>query len=305
MHTDARAQMVWTAMGPVQVAVTGDGPALLVVHGQPGGYDQALALARIADGDMRVVAPSRPGYLDTPAEHMDLDAQADLMAALLDALDIADAAVLALSAGAPVALRMAERHPERVRAVALISPVTGPDARPITLLDRAMMSRPALMAVNVVLSLAPSVAVGGAFIEAGFPSMRAVVREARRVAREPALVQRLRTTIGTALPYRPRRAGAEADDRMIAGLHTVLGREVTAPVLAVHGDVDFEVPAAHARVLPERIPGCRLIILGGAGHVVDLHPLWPQAEAAIRAFITNPPPRHPAAPRGHDAPRAT
>jgi hypothetical protein len=48
VNTDARPQMVWTALGEVQVAVTGEGPVLLAIHGQPGGYDQALALARIA-----------------------------------------------------------------------------------------------------------------------------------------------------------------------------------------------------------------------------------------------------------------
>ena len=293
--------MVWTALGEVQVAVTGEGPVLLAIHGQPGGYDQALALARVAGPGMRVVAPSRPGYLDTPADHADLDAQADLMAALLDALEVADAAVLALSAGAPVALRLAERHPERVRAVALIAPVTGPDTRPVTVFDRLLMSRPALLAVNAILTVAPSLAIGGAFVESGFPSVRSVWRESRRIARQPELVDRLRTTIRTALPYGPRRAGAEADDRMIAALHTWLGRDVTVPVLAVHGDADIEVPAAHSRVLPQRIPGCRVCILGGAGHVIDLHPLWPQAEAAIRQFVTNPPPRHPAAPPAHDA----
>ena len=293
--------MVWTALGEVQVAVTGEGPVLLAIHGQPGGYDQALALARVAGPGMRVVAPSRPGYLDTPADHADLDAQADLMAALLDALEVADAAVLALSAGAPVALRLAERHPERVRAVALLAPVTGPDTRPVTVFDRLLMSRPALLAVNAILTVAPSLAIGGAFVESGFPSVRSVWRESRRIARQPELVDRLRTTIRTALPYGPRRAGAEADDRMIAALHTWLGRDVTVPVLAVHGDADIEVPAAHSRVLPQRIPGCRVCILGGAGHVIDLHPLWPQAEAAIRAFVTNPPPRHPPAPPAHDA----
>jgi pimeloyl-ACP methyl ester carboxylesterase len=297
--------MVWTALGPVEVTTTGEGPALLAIHGQPGGHDQALALARIAGDGMRVVAPSRPGYLNTPDAHADLDAQADLMAALLDALGIPHAAVLALSAGAPVALRLAERHPDRVRAVALIAPVTGPDTRPITAVDRLLMSRAALGAVTVVLRVAPSLAIGGAFVESGFPSARALVREARRIAREPHLVDRLRTTIHTALPYGPRRRGAEADDQMIAALHSTLGCQVTAPVLAVHGDCDIEVPAAHSRVLPARIAGCRVIILGGAGHVVDLHPLWHQAEAAIRAFVTNPPPPRSPDPPAHGAPSAT
>lgn len=291
-------------MGPVEVAVVGDGPALLAVHGQPGGYDQALALARVAGPGWRVIAPSRPGYLGTPGEHADLDAQADLLAALMDALGVDDAAVLALSAGAPVALRLAERHPGRVRAVALIAPVTGPDARPVTLFDRLFMSRAALMAVHVVLRVAPSVAIAGAFVVSGFPSAGGVVREARRIARRPDLVQRLRTTIDTALPFGPRRDGVQADDQLIASLRTTLGQRVTAPVLAIHGDADIEVPAAHSRVLPTRIPGCRVMLLGGAGHVVDLHPMWPQAEAAIRQFIASPPAQHPAAGPPGDGPAA-
>ena len=297
MTRDARPQMVWTALGPVEVALAGDGPAVLVVHGQPGGYDQALSLSTALGPDHHVIAPSRPGYLGTPISNgHTVDAQADLLAALLDVLGHTDVAVLALSAGAPVALRLAERHPHRVRAVALVAPVTGPDTHPITLRDRLMMSRPALVAVNITLNVAPSVAVGGAFVEAGFPSVGSLIRESRRIAREPHLVDRLRTTIRTALPYRHRRDGTEADDRIIARLTPDLGSGVAVPVLAIHGDADTEVRPSHSLGLVGRVPLARVMILGGAGHVVDLHPLWHQAEAAIRAFIAQAPSRAPADP---------
>jgi pimeloyl-ACP methyl ester carboxylesterase len=69
----------------------------------------------------RVIAPSRFGYLGssmppnaTPA------AQADAFAALLDGLDIRQIDVIGFSAGAPSALQLALRHPERVKHLALL-----------------------------------------------------------------------------------------------------------------------------------------------------------------------------------------
>jgi pimeloyl-ACP methyl ester carboxylesterase len=68
----------------------------------------------------RVIAPSRFGYLRSP---MPADAaQADTLAALLDALEVPRAVVMAVSAGAQPATQLALRHPERVQALLLITP---------------------------------------------------------------------------------------------------------------------------------------------------------------------------------------
>src|SRR5512142_979151 len=60
-------RMIQTACGPIEYAVVGDGPAVLVVHGAGGGFDQGLDLgeALVARG-FRVIAMSRFGYLRTP-----------------------------------------------------------------------------------------------------------------------------------------------------------------------------------------------------------------------------------------------
>ncbi|MCX7869282.1 MAG: alpha/beta hydrolase, partial [Terrimicrobiaceae bacterium] len=48
----------------MQVAERGEGFPVLVVHGAPGGYDQALAVAEgLGLEGFRVIAPSRPGFL--------------------------------------------------------------------------------------------------------------------------------------------------------------------------------------------------------------------------------------------------
>lgn len=84
--------------------MSGHGPAVLALHGAMGGYDQSaiLAQALVPDGH-RVIAVSRPGYLGTPpAVGTTPEGQADALAALLDALGLADAAVVAVSGGCPV-----------------------------------------------------------------------------------------------------------------------------------------------------------------------------------------------------------
>src|SRR5215471_12817558 len=61
------SQVINTRCGPIEFAVAGNGPALLVIHGFAGGFDQGLELGQplIARG-FRIIAPSRFGYLRTP-----------------------------------------------------------------------------------------------------------------------------------------------------------------------------------------------------------------------------------------------
>jgi 2-hydroxy-6-oxonona-2,4-dienedioate hydrolase len=119
-----QSRLVQTASGPVEVAESGSGPPVLVVHGTGGGFDQGMMAAKGAFGNnYHLIAPSRFGYLRSPmpadASHA---AQADALAALLDALEVPRAAVMAVSAGAQPATQLALRHPERVQALVLITP---------------------------------------------------------------------------------------------------------------------------------------------------------------------------------------
>jgi hypothetical protein len=84
--------VVQTAKGPIEYAEVGHGPVVLMVHGDPGGYDQIYQVLKIDDaehGDFRYVIPSRPGYLRTPLiVGKTPKEQAEAFAALLDALKI-------------------------------------------------------------------------------------------------------------------------------------------------------------------------------------------------------------------------
>ncbi len=118
------SQIVQTPCGPIEYAIAGDGPAVLVVHGAGGGFDQGLEFARtLAGSGFRVIAMSRFGYLRTPLPaDASAAAQADAHACLLDALNLPAAAIVGASAGAPSSMQFALRHPQRCTALVLLVP---------------------------------------------------------------------------------------------------------------------------------------------------------------------------------------
>ena len=117
--------LIETACGPIEYQEAGTGIPLLSIHGSGGGFDQGIAFAApLAMHGIRVIAMSRFGYLRTPMPiGASAEAQAVAHVCLLDALGIKQAVVMGGSAGAPSALQMAIRHPDRVNALILLVPL--------------------------------------------------------------------------------------------------------------------------------------------------------------------------------------
>jgi len=112
-----------TAAGPQQAIVRGEGSPVLVLHGQFGGCDRGMWLARFVgmDDTMEVIAPSRPGYLGTPLDgRISAEAQVEALAALLDTLERSKVAMLVEDTATDVALTFAEKFPERVSNLAIV-----------------------------------------------------------------------------------------------------------------------------------------------------------------------------------------
>lgn len=121
-----RSRIVPTAKGPIELEITGDGPAVLVLHGGLGGFDQGSWIAHALQlRRHRVIAVSRPAYLGTP-DVGSLDAEVDLYVAALDALGIARATVVGVSGGGMSTLHLVQRHPHRVTRLVMLSAVSGP-----------------------------------------------------------------------------------------------------------------------------------------------------------------------------------
>ncbi|MES1165154.1 MAG: alpha/beta fold hydrolase, partial [Verrucomicrobiota bacterium] len=108
----------------------GQGPALVLLHPFPfargiwSGVGDALA------AHQRVIAVDAPGFGESAftADGTSIAAQADDVAALLDGLGIARAAILGMSMGGYTALAFAVQHPDRTAALVLCD--TRADADP-------------------------------------------------------------------------------------------------------------------------------------------------------------------------------
>jgi pimeloyl-ACP methyl ester carboxylesterase len=119
----ASGTVITSPYGDIEYTAGGSGPAVLVIHGSGGGYDQGELMVRaVLGGQFRWIAPSRFGYLrSTFRAGATFDDQAHAYAYLLDHLGIRKVAVVALSHGGPSALLFAVLHPERVSSLTLIS----------------------------------------------------------------------------------------------------------------------------------------------------------------------------------------
>lgn len=110
-------------MGPAEA------PAIVMIHGimsQLRIFTYALA-GRLAK-DRRVVVMDRPGwgYSTLTGPRLDIPAQADAIAAAIHALGLEKPLLVGHSMGGAVSLALALRHPEAVRGLGLIAPLTQP-----------------------------------------------------------------------------------------------------------------------------------------------------------------------------------
>ncbi|HEY5646894.1 MAG TPA: alpha/beta hydrolase [Pseudomonadales bacterium] len=110
----------------MRVAEMGEGPVVLLAHGWPESwYSWRHQLQALAAAGYRAVAPDMRGYGDSDAP-MDVNAYdvitlAADMVGVLDALGVAEAVMVGHDWGAPVATHSVLLHPERFRALVLMS----------------------------------------------------------------------------------------------------------------------------------------------------------------------------------------
>src|SRR5256885_9776855 len=111
----------------INVAVTGAGPAFLLLHGFPHTWRLWTAVIPHLARHHRVIAPDLRGLGATTraADGYDAGTLAADAEALLDALDEPEATVVGIDAGTPPAFLLAMRRPERVRRLVLMESLLG------------------------------------------------------------------------------------------------------------------------------------------------------------------------------------
>ena len=277
---ESGSTVVRTAGGDIEYASWGDaGPAILFLHGTPGGYDQAVRMGTIASAaGYRVVAPSRPGYLRTPLEvGLTPAEQADAFALLLSALDIERAAVVGASGGGPSALQFALRHPDRCWAHVQLMGVSRArlpsegrrgsadgereEAEP-TFSARLLSSNFGGWVLGQLAQLNPESTLERIVPD---PANRArILDDPRKLDGFLALVNS-----ATALQER-RRAGARNDSRQFDDLVVPDLASIRCPTLVLHGTADRNVPIAMGELVAEGVPGAEMIRFEDADHFMIL-----------------------------------
>lgn len=291
---EAASEIAETEKGRVEYLIRGEGPAVLVLHGTPGGYDQAVLLGSFfAEDEFDVVAPSRPGYLRTPlTTGQSSEQQADAMAALIDALEIPSVAVVASSFGAPAAIQFVLRHPEKVWALVLLSPVTMPasDAQPSRVQLGRLVSDQftgdfgAWLAIEVT-ERDPRRMLRRIFEAENEGTGAQLDALADYVVGDADQLEWFRSLMGTFVPPSVREAGVRNDLQQIGALADLPFEQIDVPTLIMHGTADKLVPFSLAEAVAARIPGATLYPIERAGHLVEMGPWAAEAQTKLVQFL--------------------
>jgi len=291
---DAASEIAKTSAGVVEFLARGEGPPVLVFHGTPGGYDQAMLLgSELLAAGFQIIAPSRPGYLRTPlATGLLPEQQADAMAALLETLGVQSVAVLGSSAGSPAAIQFAVRHPEQVRALVLLSPVTKNfDAKMGSEFGRLVLNSltgdiGSWLAVEAV-EKDPRKVLGWTLerTSAGDAAQREIILGTILQAGNAPQLEWFRSLIGTFAPLSPRESGARNDLIQMRALPEMPFANIAVPTLIVQGSDDACVLPAETEAAAAKIPDATLFSVPGAGHIVQIGPGAGEVQKKITDFL--------------------
>jgi YbgC/YbaW family acyl-CoA thioester hydrolase len=265
-QTSGGAQRLTVNGVSLAVEVRGEGPAVLFVHGYP--FDRTIWRDQI-DGlsGYRRIAPDLRGMgeSDAPDLGYGMSIYADDLAALLDTLGADDVVLCGLSMGGYIIFEFLRRWRHRVRGLILIDTRAEADG------NEARRARDAAAA---------TAREGGAAAIADQMLPKVLAEGTRRHA--PDVADRLhRIMAGTPVAGI---VGALAAMRDRPDSVPLLPTLAGVPTLVMVGAEDTLTPPETARRMAGAIPGARLVVVPGAGHVTPFE-RPSETTAAILEFL--------------------
>ncbi len=243
-----------------------DAPAVLLLHG--GGIDSAQVSWRHLIPELaethRVLALDLPGYGRSSPPPAETDYTTDYLVKMalgfLDALDVAEAALVGLSMGGAAALGATVTAPERVRRLVLVDSYGFQDRAPFHPLSVLALNLPNFIrrtAWGIVRNYPLVLRLG----------LSAIYRNPLRLSRET--MADATESVRLELFYEWLQSEVE-----VFGTRTNYSAQLAQlpiPVLIVHGEHDRSIPIHWAQRAVRRLPHGRLVVIPGCGH-------WPTRE---------------------------
>jgi len=255
----------------LRVLDTGEGPAVLLLHGFLDSSYTWRKLIPLLQDHYRVIALDLPGfgYSDKPEEPFPFADYASVVLGVLDQLEIDRPFIVGNSMGGSVALRIAIDFPDRVRGLVPIDPGTPRDeGEPFGPMNLLRMRFVGDFCVH---------AMGPWTFERVWNSM---LTEGRRVSEiEMDEMYGLLNTPGA------RRAALNQIREIRTNpVDWEATEKISAPTLLIWGRQDELVPLRYGERLNDHIPNSRLVILDDTGHL----PQWEAPDEVARlvdAFV--------------------
>ena len=248
----------------VSYTETGAGPVLLLIHGMAGNRENWQAVIELLARHHTIVAPDLPGHGGSAPNAGDysLGALAVELRDLLLTLGHERATLVGHSLGGGIAMQLAYHFPELTERLVLVSSGgLGPEVSPI-LRAAALPGADLFISATAKPGRRAGAALGRALGAVGLRPSPDVAEVARGYAsladrdRRVAFLGTVRSVINS--------GGQLVDGR--DRLYLAAG----VPVLIVWGARDPIIPVRHGQRAHEAIPGSRLEIFEGVGHLPQL-----------------------------------
>jgi pimeloyl-ACP methyl ester carboxylesterase len=270
---------------PVTYVQAGSGSVLLLIHGMGGSFENWQDVIEPLARQHTVIAPDLPGHgASAPgAGDYSIGALAAGLRDLLIALGHERATLVGHSLGGGIAMQFAYQFPEMTERLVLVS--SGGLGPEVSMILRAA----ALPGADrfIAATAGPGRTVGSALARAlGYLGLRPnadIAEVARGYAsladpdRRAAFLATLRSVVGT------------GGQRVHAGDRLYLAEGM--PVLIIWGERDLIIPLHHGENAHETIPGSRLEVFQGVGHLPQLEVPGPFIAVLERFIAENEPAR--------------
>nr|WP_246326949.1 alpha/beta fold hydrolase [Burkholderia guangdongensis] len=240
--------------------VTGDGPAVIILHGLFGSGGNWRTVARALAPRHRVYCVDLRNHGNSPwSDSMDYLAMAEDVRALIESQRLSSPTVVGHSMGGKTAMALALTSPSCVGNLVVV------DIAPVAYADRFTPYVEAMRSIDA----------------AALASRTEVQRRLTERLPEPATAPFLLQNLINRNDHFDWRLNLAAIGLAVPALSdfpaALQGRRFEGPTTLIHGSASDYVRAADIAAFPERFPACRVHTIEGAGH-------WVHAEQP-RAFV--------------------